>query len=236
MIKVDLHMHSGEDPKDGLRYTAAQLVERAVELGFDAIAITLHGRVLEDQRLFEYARGKGLLLIRAVEWTFQKRDVLLYNLTQREAERLKSFDDLRAFKRERGEDLLVVAPHPFYPRGHSLGRQFERNMDVFDAVEIAQIHLPWLDPFNPPAVRLAQKHGKPLIANSDAHNLWMFGRHYTWVDAEPTQAGIFAAIRAGKVQPVSPPVSVRDCWRMFVTEPLWLRKKGQVLESFQASK
>jgi predicted metal-dependent phosphoesterase TrpH len=236
MIKIDLHMHSGDDPHDGLRYTAVQLIDRAAELGYAAIAITCHGKVIEDERVFDYARSRGVLLIRAVEWSFHKRDVLLYNVTQREAERLRTFDDLRVYRRERGEDLLVIAPHPFYPKGHSLGRDFEPNIDVFDAVEIAQIHLSWFDPFNARAVAVARKHGKPVIANSDAHNLWMFGRHYTLVDAEPTPAGIFAAIRQGKVQPVSPPVSVRDCWRMFVTEPLFLRKKGEVLESFQASK
>lgn len=236
MIKIDLHMHTGDDPKDGLRYTAVQLIDKAVELGFAAIAITLHERVIEDERVFDYARSKGLLMIRAVEWTFRGRDVLLYNITQREAERLKTFDDLRSYRRERGEELLVVAPHPFYPEGHSLRGALEPNIDVFDAVEIAQIHLSWLDPFNPRAVSVAKKHGKPIIANSDAHNLWMFGRHYTLVDAEPTQASIFAAIRQGRVQPVSPPVTLGDCLRMFVTEPLFLRKKGEVLSSFQASK
>jgi predicted metal-dependent phosphoesterase TrpH len=234
VIKVDLHMHCGDDPYDGLQYTATQLIDKAVELGFAAIAITLHEKVLEDERVFDYARQRGLLLIRAVEWTFRKRDVLLYNITQREAERLKTFDDLRAYRRERGADLLVVAPHPYYPEDHSLGRELERNIDVFDAVEIAQIHLSWLDPFNPRAVATAGKHNKPVIANSDAHNLWMFGRHYTLVDAAPTQASIFSAIRQGKVQPVSPPVTVRDCLRMFVTEPLFLRKKGQVLRSFES--
>ena len=53
MIKVDLHMHSGEDPADGLRYPATALIDRAVELGYDAIAITLHGRVIADERVFE---------------------------------------------------------------------------------------------------------------------------------------------------------------------------------------
>ena len=88
MIKVDLHMHSGEDPEDGLRYPATALVDKAIELGFGAIAITLHGKVLEDERVFAYAQGKGLLLIRAVEWSIFGRDVLLYNITQREAEGL----------------------------------------------------------------------------------------------------------------------------------------------------
>jgi predicted metal-dependent phosphoesterase TrpH len=233
MIKVDLHMHSGEDPEDGLQYPATALVDKAVELGYGAIAITLHDKVLEDERVFEYARRKGLLLIRAVEWGIHGRDVLLYNITQREAERLKTFDDLRAFKRDRGESLLVVAAHPFYPKGHSLGREFERNIDLFEAVEYAQIHLAWFDGFNQLAVRVAQKHGKPVIANSDAHNLWMFGRHYTLVDAEPTMLSIFRAIREGKVERHSPAVSVWDCLRMFVFDPLLERKSGQTVNSFE---
>ncbi len=238
MIKVDLHMHSGEDPYDGLRYTAVQLIDKAVELGYAAIAVTLHEKVIEDERVFDYTRQKGLLFIRAVEWNINGRDVLLYHITQREADRLQSFDDLRAYRRERGDELLVVAPHPCYPKGHSLGPEFERYIDVFDAVEYAQIHLSWFDRFNQRAVAVARKHGKPVIANSDAHGLWMFGRHYTLVDAEPTQTSIFSAIRQGRVQPVSPPVSVLDCLRMFLSEPLLLRRKGEVLESFadQASK
>jgi hypothetical protein len=232
MIKVDLHMHSGEDPEDGLGYPATALIDRAVELGYSAIAITLHGRVIEDERVFDYARRKGLLLIRAVEWKIEGRDVLLYNITQREAEKLRTFDDLRAYKRERGDDLLIIAPHPLYPKGHSLRGRFEPNIDLFDAVEYAQIHLPWFDRFNQRAVRIARKHGKPVVANSDSHNVWMFGRHYTLIDAEPTMPSIFRAIREGRVQPHSPPVSVYTCLRMFFLDPFLERKHGRVLESF----
>jgi predicted metal-dependent phosphoesterase TrpH len=232
MIKVDMHMHSGEDPKDGLRYPATALIDRAVELGYDAIAITLHGQVMADERVFEYAQQKGLLLIRAVEWNIEGGDVLLYNITQREAQKLVTFDVLRAYKRDRGEDFLVIAPHPFYPAGHSLQGNLEPNIDLFDAIEYAQIHLPWFDKFNQQAVRVAQKHHKPIIANSDSHGLWMFGRHYTLVDAEPTMLAIFDAIRAGRLQPHSPPVTLRECLRMFVFDPLLERKKGQVMESF----
>jgi hypothetical protein len=235
MIKVDMHMHSGEDPKDGLRYPATALIDRAVELGYDAIAITLHGQVIADERVFDYAREKGLLLIRAVEWNIDGGDVLLYNITQKEAQKLVTFDALRAYKRERGEDFLVIAPHPFYPAGHSLQGNLEPNIDLFDAIEYAQIHLPWFDKFNQQAVRVARKHNKPVIANSDSHSLWMFGRHYTLVDAEPTTRAIFDAIRAGRLEPHSPPVSIRDCLRMFVFDPLLERKKGQVLESFPPS-
>lgn len=231
MIKVDLHMHSGEDPEDGLRYPATALIDKAAALGFGAIAITLHRKVLDDERVFEHARQKGLLLVRAVEWRIMGRDVLLYNITQRDAEKLRTFADLRALKRERGNDLLIIAPHPFYLQ-HSLGRELERNIDLFDAVEFAQIHFPWFDAFNQRAGRVAQKHGKPIIANSDSHNLWMFGRHYTLVDAEPTMSSIFRAIREGRVEVHSPHVSIGTCLRMFVFDPLLERQPGRVIESF----
>lgn len=233
MIKIDLHMHSGEDPQDGLHYPATVLLDRAAELGFGALAITLHEQVLEDPRVFEYARQKGVLLIPAVEWIIQRRDVLLYNVTQREVERLRTFADLRAFKRDRGDDLLVIAPHPYYPVPHSLRREFEPNMDLFDAIECAQIHLRWLD-FNRSALAVARAYGKPVVANSDAHNLWMFGRHYTLVDAAPTIPAIFEAIRQGKVQCCSPPITVWECVKMFVTDPLLHRKPGRIIRSFES--
>ena len=232
MIKIDLHMHSGEDPEDGLPYPATALIDRAAELGFAAIAITLHLKVLEDPRMFEHARQKGVLLIPAVEWKIRKRDVLLYNVTQLEAESLRSFEELRAFRRERGDDVLVVAPHPYYPVFHSLRKEVDRNIDLFDAIEHAQLHLTWLN-FNRPALEAALEHGKPVIANSDAHNLWMFGLHYTMADADPNIPSIFRAIREGRVEFHSPPITVWECIKVFVTDPILHRKPGRLVESFR---
>lgn len=231
MIKVDLHMHSGEDPYDGLRYPATKLIDRAVELGYGAIAITLHDTVIEDRRVFEYAQQNGLLLIQACEWTIQKVDVLLYNVTQAEVNAIKTFEDLRAFKRAKGEDLLIIAPHPYFPVGHSLKHHLETHIDLFDAIEHAQIHLPWLN-FNKQAKHIAAYYKKPMVANSDAHNLWMFGRHYTLVDAAPQERSIFNAIKAGKVEWHSPPITLWECLRMFIFDPWLIRKPGQTVKSF----
>lgn len=233
MIKIDLHMHSGEDPYDGLPYPATALIDKAVALGYGAIAITLHGKVLDDERVFGYARQRGLLLLRAVEWEIEGADVLLYNVTQPEVEALETFADLRAFKHARGDDLLIVAPHPFFPIGRSLRHHLERHIDLFDAIEYAQLHLPWLN-YNEPAGRVAARHGKPLVANSDAHHLWMFGRHYSFVDAAPEPRAIFQAIKAGRVEWHSPPVTVWQCLRMFVFDPLLVRRPGATVNSFES--
>ena len=230
MIKVDLHIHTGEDPEDGLAYPATALIDKAAALGFGAVAVTLHGAVLEDERVYEYARGKGVLLLRGAEWKSRHGDVLLYNVSQAECDRLRTLEDLRALRRERGGDVLIMAAHPFFVR-HSLGRWVERYIDVFDAIEYCHLHLPWLN-LNPAAERIAAKHGKPTVATSDTHGLWMFGRHYTLVDAEPTQASLFAAIRAGRVERVSPPVDIAHFVRLFITDPVFHRKSGRIVRSF----
>jgi predicted metal-dependent phosphoesterase TrpH len=231
MIKVDLHTHTGEDPEDGLAYPATALIDKAAALGFGALSVTLHGAVLEDERVFEYARGKGVLLVRGVEWESPRGDVLLFNASQREYERLRTLDDLRALRRERGGDVLVVAPHPYFFK-HSLHRWLDRYIDVFDAIEYCHLHFPWLN-LNRKALRVAAAHGKPLVATSDAHNLWMFGRHYALVDAEPTIPSLFAAIRAGRVERRSPPETIWNMVRMFVGDPLLERKPGRITRSFE---
>ena len=46
-IKLDLHIHTLEDPKDALDYSAHELLERARALGFRVLAITLHDAVFD---------------------------------------------------------------------------------------------------------------------------------------------------------------------------------------------
>src|SRR6266576_574190 len=41
-IKLDLHIHTLDDPKDKLDYLARELLARAGRLGFGVLAITLH--------------------------------------------------------------------------------------------------------------------------------------------------------------------------------------------------
>ncbi len=66
-IKVDLHIHTLDDPKDVIDYSAHQLLERARELGFGVLAITLHDAVFDRREVYEDARKMGILLISAAE-------------------------------------------------------------------------------------------------------------------------------------------------------------------------
>jgi len=206
MLKVDLHMHSSEDPRDALDYDARELIRHAAGLDFDVIAITLHGKVIQDEGLAEFAANRGVLFIPGIEKCIHRKEVLVFNVTQAEIDAVDTWEDLRALKQRRGNDMLVVAPHPFFKKSQCLGRHLEENIDIFDAIEYCHLYTRLWN-LNRKAVRVAESHRKPLLATSDAHALWMLGKNYTWVEARPTMASVFAAIRAGRVKPHSEPLS-----------------------------
>ena len=76
-IKVDLHIHTLDDPKDVIDYSAHQLLERARALGFGVLAITLHDAVFDRQEVFAEAAAMGILLIPAAEVRLEGADVIL---------------------------------------------------------------------------------------------------------------------------------------------------------------
>src|SRR6202158_2285740 len=111
-IKVDLHIHTLDDPKDVIDYSAHQLLERAKQLGFGVLAITLHDAVFDRAEVFADAASMGILIIPAAEVRLEGADVILLNVTASEIESLRSLNDLRALRIRRGQSLFTIAPHP----------------------------------------------------------------------------------------------------------------------------
>src|SRR5881296_1826290 len=93
-IKIDLHIHTLDDPKDAVDFSAHQLLERAGSLGFDVLAITLHDAVFDRKEVFADAAAMGILLIPAAEMRLCGADVIELNVTAEEIAQLKNFDDL----------------------------------------------------------------------------------------------------------------------------------------------
>ena len=132
MLKVELHAHTSDDPVDDIPHSTSQLIDRAAELGYHALAITLHDRQLDVRPFASYAADRGVTLIAGIERTIEGRHVLLLNFSSA-TESVHSYDDLAQLKsRERG---VVVAPHPFYPVGFSLREKIDPNPDLLDSLE-----------------------------------------------------------------------------------------------------
>src|ERR1700694_4553413 len=101
-IKVDLHIHTLDDPTDALDYSAHQLLEQARELGFRVLAITLHDAVFDRPEVFADAASMGILIIPAAEVPREGADVILLNVTSSEIGSLRDLNDLQALRTRRG--------------------------------------------------------------------------------------------------------------------------------------
>jgi predicted metal-dependent phosphoesterase TrpH len=203
LLKVELHAHTDQDPADLIPHTTHQLIDRAAALGYGALAVTLHNRYFDPADFAAYARERGLVLLRGIERTIERRHVLLINFPA-EAASVNTFADVVAMKaRTNG---LVVAPHPFYPVPSALGACLDRHPALFDAVEINAMYTRTLD-FNARARAWAHAHGKPLVGNTDLHVLSQMGTTYSVVDADADPDAICAAIKAGRVEVESAPLS-----------------------------
>jgi predicted metal-dependent phosphoesterase TrpH len=231
-IKVDLHIHTLDDPKDALDYSAHELLERARVLGFRVLAITLHDAVFDRAEVFEDAASMGILLIPAAEMRLEGADVILLNVTAAEVESLRTLADLEKLRTVRGPSLFTIAPHPFYVFGGSIGKKLVEKIGCFDAIELCHF---WSRFFNPNrrAVKVAERYQKPLIATSDAHRLHAFGSNYTSIPrpAELTVENVIRALRRGPLRVTSPPASFVDLvstiYFVFVAHPWRMKKRGR---------
>jgi predicted metal-dependent phosphoesterase TrpH len=209
-LKVDLHTHTAEDPLENIRYDSFQLIDRASQERFDVLAITNHKLVTYNQELAEYAEKKNILLIPGIEATFSDKEVLILNPGFKKNPSKRPLEDLGEIKNEHN---LIIAPHPFFPNKKSLKSDLFSYLSFFDALEFSHFYNRYID-FNKPAVKTANQYNKPLLGMSDCHNIWQFGKTYTLVEAEKEMFSIFQAIRKGKIEIHTKPVSLMTMSRV----------------------
>jgi predicted metal-dependent phosphoesterase TrpH len=205
VLKTELHAHTDLDPKDRIPHSTLQLIDRAAELGYHVLAVTLHDRYFDPEPYRPYARERGLVLLAGIERSIAGRHVLLINFGP-ECVSVRTFADVARLKA--CASGLVIAPHPFYPTLSSLRDRLEQHASVFDAVELSFMYTRHID-FNRRAVAFAKTHQKPLVGNTDLHRLDQLGTTHSLVDAEPEPNAICAAIRAGRVEVRTEPISLR---------------------------
>lgn len=215
MLKVDFHSHTNYIQPYETSYSPKELIDRAAKEGFDAFCISEHyiltklGKLLPEYRKYpfstyedfkDYAKEKGILLIRSVEVRYPEGEVLLVNF-QGDVKDYPTLESLKALP----SSVLAIAPHPFFKRAICLGENLERNIGVIDAVEYSHFYNNLVN-LNKQAVVIANKYKKPVVGTSDAHRLLEVGTSYTLVDAEKDADSIAKAVKAGKIKLVSKPL------------------------------
>jgi predicted metal-dependent phosphoesterase TrpH len=212
VLKVELHAHTDEDPADRVRHTTTDLIDRAAELGYGAIAVTLHDRYFDPRRHAAHARERSVVLLPGIERTIAHRHVLLVNFGP-ECASVRSFDEIGRLKdRSKG---LVVAPHPFYPTSSAMGRELDAYASIVDAIELNAMYTRQID-FNRRAIAWARANGKPIVGNCDVHLLDQMGTTFSLVDANPDPDAICDAIRRGRVEVRTEPLPTLRAGLTFV--------------------
>jgi len=200
-LKADLHTHTAEDPRHQISYTAKELISIAADEGYDVLAITNHQCMTFGKKLSAYAKERGILLIPGMEVTLRRRHVILLNPPSG-----RSFPDFSSLLAMQRPDALVMAPHPYFPNPYSLNGLLVKHLRYFDAIEYCHFYSPGIN-FNQMALRVSETYGIPVVGNSDAHFLSQLGTTYSLIHAEKDPESIFQAIREGRSEVVTRPLS-----------------------------
>ena len=210
MLKSEMHIHTNDDPHDTwIQHSFKDVVDLAAKDGFDVLSITLHEKYLFTQEMDDYAKSKGIVLIPGIEKSVEGKHTLIYNGGEL-SEKVDTLDELKAFKKENPQSLIVAA-HPFFFMRTCHKSNVFKHYDLFDAWEYCHFHLGWLNPNNKLAKR---KDKKPMVGNSDVHELHKWGLTYSLIDADKDIDSIIAAIKENKVKVITKAMKMRSMARI----------------------
>ena len=204
-LKADLHLHTCDGIKDEyISYDAFKLIDVAMQMGYEVLSITNHDTVTYNDYLKDYAYERGILLIPGIELTLNRKHILVYNVL----DPVNTIKDIRGIERIKDRNNLFIAPHPFFPAGHSLGKMFVTWQHLFDAVELCHFYTDFIN-FNKKALDMAAKFNLPIVGTSDSHLLCQLDTTYSHIhaDAKDTDA-VIEAVKKGAVEVVTSPLSL----------------------------
>jgi predicted metal-dependent phosphoesterase TrpH len=194
VLSVELHAHS-ELSYDG-RDPVEDLVDRAAEVGLDALAVTDHDEISASLEAVDLCAERGIVGIPGMEVSTAAGHVLALGVEELVPAGL-SFEETVERVHELGG--IAVVPHPFQEsRSGVLAHIERRQLTVADAIEIYNSRL-LTGRANRQARRFAHRNGMPTVAGSDAHIADMVGQAVTHIDAEERSVeAILAAIHEGR--------------------------------------
>lgn len=187
-LRLDLHVHTAHS-YDGVD-SVTETLRWARANGLDGLAVTDHNTVAG----LGEAEGadSGLLVIPGVEITTRRGHLLLLGVREA-APPGKPPEETIEWAEARG--ATIIAPHPFHPLRHPLGRVEGLKVHAVEAFN-SRFITGWA---NRKAEREAERLGLPRVGSSDAHRARFVGRGVTEVEADdPTVEAVLDAVRKGR--------------------------------------
>ena len=199
MFKIDLHIHTS---LGGDSFIEPQgLVDRAREVGLDAVCITEHHSYDLSEPFDEISRETGFPIFRAMEYRADNGHLLIYGIRVTRGNLPSGLPMQKAVDWVQKNGGVAVPAHPYQ---HSLAGQYLGD-DIFKisglfAVEILNGSVS-LDG-NHRAEKAAERLGINGIGGSDAHGLQVLGKAYTCFPAPvESMEELTAALKGGNYYP-----------------------------------
>jgi predicted metal-dependent phosphoesterase TrpH len=195
---VDLHVHTNISSRCS-SLMPDELVERAMELGLDAVCVTEHSTFRGAQVNFEYAKEHGFLVFRGMEVYTELGDMLVIGWEENIRYYLFPFEDLKREVEQR--DGIIIPAHPC--RGVADARHRSKQSisdELLDSVVAIETHNGAMTlKSNEQAEHLRKKHGLFGTGGSDAHHVSHLARCVTVFEEEPgNEVELIEALRGGK--------------------------------------
>jgi len=206
---VDLHTHT-RFGSNCSHMEPSQLVQRAKEVGLDAVCITEHNAPWEEDAIRALSEETGFRLLGGLEVSTELGDVLVFGLQPRLLAGSR-IEDLRRLVAEQGG--VMIAAHPFrhYSRpGAVMDVEEAAALPIFrwvDAIEVFNGTSPWPEMEFGRAV--LQRLGLPGAGGSDAHSPLGVGRCYTAFEREVASVTeLVTELKAGRFRAVHSALSL----------------------------
>ena len=125
---VDLHIHTNLGSICS-QLGPEELLERAQEMGIDAICITEHHSHRGANKMVEFAAGSGYPVFRGVEIYTELGDMLVYGLKRETRYHLTTFQELVDMAVEDGAVIIPAHPCRGWGRKHKHAHIFPRYLN-----------------------------------------------------------------------------------------------------------
>jgi predicted metal-dependent phosphoesterase TrpH len=196
-FKIDLHVHSSSSGDNDAELE--EVIERAVEIGLDGIAITEHYSYAASEpveRLREKFGG-SILLLRGVEFSALEGHCLVFGADTDSLD-IKNAPVRDVIRAVSGAGGVVIPSHPY--RGvNSLGDLVHEvgGLGGLEGYNGANMHA-----MNARAIESAARLKLSFTGGSDAHAPSEVGSCYTVFDDAVTAASFVTLLRAGRYRGV----------------------------------
>lgn len=198
---VDLHVHTNTSSRCS-SITPQEMVDRALELGLDAVAVTEHSTYRGARVAHEYAAERGYKVFRGMEVYTEQGDMLVFGWETHVKYYLFPFEDLK--KEVEKRDGIIIPAHPF--RGLDVRHKHRHVLsdELLDAIVAIETRNGAITrKANEHADRMMKKYGLFGVGGSDAHHVSHLGRCLTILEDQPeNERDLIEALRGGRYRAV----------------------------------